>query len=311
MKFDRRLTDEIYTSDTVRLGKNAFQAMQETIYHNGGVGTITGYYDAELSILSVSDLLLHNLNHSYASLMEQTKGSLKNLFYKKDAAFLDNARFRQLQGEGEGRILTADGAPVYVRLYKKDAVDTDGTPIWIMSVQMNWAYENLALVNESIHSALWYFEFLSSSSIWCHPVISSDIWFPLCKGKIHASTNNNLKYPRFFDAFFLYSVFSVWTAQMEIGGMFRRDAGQNAPLLRHKTKGKSRIMNQNQAKEYYKKLFVNYPDVLSVEEATTLLGFKSQTAIIRRIHQHRIRCLKVGRSFMIPKEYLIDYLLDS
>ena len=89
------------------------------------------------------------------------------------------------------------------------------------------------------------FEFLSASSIWCHPVISSDIWFPLCKGKIHASTNNNLKYPRFFDAFFLYSVFSVWTAQMEIGGMFRRDAGQNAPLLRHKTKGKSRIMNQS------------------------------------------------------------------
>lgn len=103
------------------------------------------------------------------------------------------------------------------------------------------------------------FEFLSSSSIWCHPVISSDIWFPLCKGKIHASTNNNLEYPRFFDAFSPYSVFSVWTAQMEIGGMFRRDAGQNAPLLRHKTKGKSRIMNQNQAKEYYKKLFVNYP----------------------------------------------------
>lgn len=172
MKFDRRHTDEIYTSDTVRLGKNAFQAMRETIYHNGGVGTITGYYDAELSILSVSDLLLHNLNHSYASLMEQTKGSLKNLFYKKDAAFLDNARFRQLQGEGEGRILTADGSPVYVRLYKKDAVDTDGTPIWIMSVQMNWAYENLALVNESIHSALWYFECNENGEIvhvnWSH-----------------------------------------------------------------------------------------------------------------------------------------------
>ena len=155
------------------------------------------------------------------------------------------------------------------------------------------------------------FEFLSSSSIWCHPVISSDIWFPLCKGKIHASTNNNLKCPRFFDMFSLYSVFSIWTAQMEIGGMFRRDAGQNASLLRHKMKGKSRMMNQNQAKEYYEKMFVNYPDVLSVEEATTLLGFKSQTAIIRRIHQHRIRCLKVGRSFRIPKEYLIDYLLDS
>ena len=85
--------------------------MQETIYHNGGVGTITGYYDAELSILSVSDLLLHNLNHSYASLMEQTKGSLKNLFYKKDAAFLDNARFRQLQGEGKAGSSRQMGLP--------------------------------------------------------------------------------------------------------------------------------------------------------------------------------------------------------
>ena len=172
MKFDRRLTDKIYTSDTVRLGKNAFQAMQETIYHNGGVGTIAGYYDAELSILSVSDLLLHNLNHSYESLMEQTKGSLKNLFYKKDATFLDNAHFRQIKGEGEGQILTADGSPVYVRLYKEDVVDTNGTPIWIMSVQMNWAYENLALVNESIHSALWYFECNENSEIvhvnWSH-----------------------------------------------------------------------------------------------------------------------------------------------
>ena len=155
------------------------------------------------------------------------------------------------------------------------------------------------------------FEFLSASSIWCHPVISSDIWFPLCKGKIHVSANNNLKYPRFFDAFSLYSVFSVWTAQMEIGGMFRRDAGQNAPLLRHKTKGKSRMMNKFQARKFYRKMFANYPDVLTVEDATNLLGFKSQTGVIRRIHQNRIRYLKVGRNFMIPKEYLIDYLLSD
>jgi len=33
--------------------------------------------------------------------------------------------------------------------------------------------------------------------------------------------------------------------------------------------------------------------VLSVEEATTLLGFKSQTAIIRRIHQDRLPDLPI------------------
>lgn len=158
MKFNNRLTDEIYTSDTEKLGENVLQTMQNTIHQNGGVGTVTGYYDAGLPILSVSELLLHNLNHSYASLMEQTKGSLKNLFYGENVSFLEPERFRQIQGAGEGQILTADGTPVFVRLYKEDTVDADGRPLWVLSVQVNWAYEDLALVNESIHSAPWNFE---------------------------------------------------------------------------------------------------------------------------------------------------------
>ena len=158
MKFNNRLTDEIYTSDTEKLGENVLQAMQNTIHQNGGIGTVTGYYDAGLPILSVSELLLHNLNHSYASLMEQTKGSLKNLFYGENVSFLEPERFRQIQGAGEGQILTADGTPVFVRLYKEDTVDADGRPLWVLSVQVNWAYEDLALVNESIHSAPWNFE---------------------------------------------------------------------------------------------------------------------------------------------------------
>ena len=158
MKFNNRLTDEIYTSDTEKLGENVLQTMQNTIHQNGGIGTMTGYYDAGLPILSVSELLLHNLNHSYASLMERTKGLLKNLFYGENVGFLEPERFRQIRGAGEGQILTADGTPVYVRLYKEDAVDADGRPLWVLSVQVNWAYEDLALVNESIHSAPWTLE---------------------------------------------------------------------------------------------------------------------------------------------------------
>ena len=63
MKLNNRLTDEIYTSDTVKLGENAFRVMQETIHNNGGVGTITGDYDAELSILMDS---FTNARFSYA-----------------------------------------------------------------------------------------------------------------------------------------------------------------------------------------------------------------------------------------------------
>ena len=48
------------------------------------------------------------------------------------------------------------------------------------------------------------------------------------------------------------------------------------------------MMNKFQARKFYRKIFANYPDVLTVEDATNLLGFKSQTGVIRRIHQNRI-----------------------
>lgn len=168
---DRNI-DEIYSSDRVKLGEYALQVMQHTIRLNGGVGVMSGYYDAGLTILSVSDLLLHNLGYSYEALMKKTKGSLKNFFYGEDISFLEAERFRRIEGEGEAQVLTADGAPVFVRLYKKDAIDTEGNPIWVMSVQMNLAYENLSLVNESIRSALWYFDCDENSEIvrvsWSH-----------------------------------------------------------------------------------------------------------------------------------------------
>ena len=164
--------DGIHSSDMAKLGNSALQAMQKTIQFNGGVGTITGYFDAELSILSVSDLLLHNLGYSYASLMQQTGGSLKRLFYGENVSFLENERFRQIHGEGEGQVLTADGSPVCVRLYKENTADADGTPLWVISVHMDWDFENLALVNQSISSALWYFDCDENGEIiginWSH-----------------------------------------------------------------------------------------------------------------------------------------------
>ena len=150
MSYKNSYEDGIYSSDMTKLGDSVLQSMQETIQKNGGVGTITGYFDADLSILSIGDLLLHNLGYSYESLMAQTKGSLKKLFYGENVTFLENDRFRQIHGAGEGQILTADGAPVYVCLYKENTTDAAGKPVWVMSVQINWAYENLALVNESI-----------------------------------------------------------------------------------------------------------------------------------------------------------------
>ena len=53
--------DKIYSlGETVTGQTQAMsQAVQKTLENNGGVGIMTGFYDQNLSILSVSNLLLH------------------------------------------------------------------------------------------------------------------------------------------------------------------------------------------------------------------------------------------------------------
>ena len=76
--------DKIYSlGETVTGQTQAMsQAVQKTLENNGGVGIMTGSYDQNLSILSVNNLLLHSTGYTFDTFMEQTKGSLKNFFYK-------------------------------------------------------------------------------------------------------------------------------------------------------------------------------------------------------------------------------------
>lgn len=101
----RNYEDKIYSSNMTALGDNVFEALQKTIVNNGGVGTITGYFDSELTILSVSELLLYNIGYTYESFMKQTKGSLKNLFYGESSAFWMKNVSPLSKGEEKGGFL--------------------------------------------------------------------------------------------------------------------------------------------------------------------------------------------------------------
>ena len=174
MLYKENYEDKIYSLNKTVPGQtqDLSQAIQKTLENNGGVGMLTGYYDQNLSILSVSNLLLHSIGHTFDSFMKQTKGSLKNFFYGKDISILDRDRFLQIHGAGEAQILTADGTVNNVRLYKEDATDEAGRQIWIMSVQVNWDHVNLTLLNEAICSGFWYFDCDENSEIvnanWSH-----------------------------------------------------------------------------------------------------------------------------------------------
>ena len=63
--------------------------------------------------------------------------------------------------------------------------------------------------------------------------------------------------------------------------------------------------------ELCRKLFKDYPDLLTVSQLCEMLKFRSQTSIMRRIQQKRIPYYKDGRQYMIPKEWAIQYILSK
>lgn len=129
--------EKLYLTNEHLIEQEALGVIKNVILQNNAVGTLVGYYDEPLTILSVSDYLLKNLDYSFEQFDTFTKGSLKNLFCGENVSWLEIDRFREIHGAGEGKMLSCDGTPIAVRLYKDESVDSQGVPIWVLSVRVD------------------------------------------------------------------------------------------------------------------------------------------------------------------------------
>ena len=151
---------EIYSADTTAVAlTEANQAtIRKAIQMNHAVGFLTGYYDDALTITYFSDYILSGLGYTYEEFLQKTNRSLRSLFYGENLTFLAPERFCVLHGEGEGEMLTKDGHPLLVHMYKTDDVDAEGRPMWVLSVYTDLMKENLQLVNQVLRSGFWSFD---------------------------------------------------------------------------------------------------------------------------------------------------------
>ncbi len=58
-------------------------------------------------------------------------------------------------------------------------------------------------------------------------------------------------------------------------------------------------------------MFANYPDVVEVGQMCAMLGGIGRKTAYDLLRTGKIRCLKIGRSFKIPKTCIIDYLIGA
>ena len=59
------------------------------------------------------------------------------------------------------------------------------------------------------------------------------------------------------------------------------------------------------------KIFENYPDVVSVDELCLMLGGISKKLAYRLLSSGKIKSVKIGREYKIPKNYVRTYLLHT
>mgnify|MGYP003302783323 CR=1 FL=1 len=55
-------------------------------------------------------------------------------------------------------------------------------------------------------------------------------------------------------------------------------------------------------------MFQEYPDVVNVKLLSEMLGGISMKSVYKLLNQNKIGHLKIGRSFLIPKYHVIQYL---
>ena len=59
--------------------------------------------------------------------------------------------------------------------------------------------------------------------------------------------------------------------------------------------------------DVYRSVLKEYPDIMTVEEMSRALGICTKSGY-KLIREGKIKCLKVGRSYRIPKAHLLTFM---
>lgn len=64
-------------------------------------------------------------------------------------------------------------------------------------------------------------------------------------------------------------------------------------------------------KENYSLMFTSYPDIVDITQMRKMLGGIGVTLAYKLVKERKIKSIKIGREYKIPKSYIIEYLLDA
>lgn len=145
-------------------------AIDEAMNNNNPVGALVGRYDEQLTITAASHGFLDQLGFSDEDYFKGEEGSLLRLIYEPDLYLFSLEKFRNLHGKLEFRMRTKDGSRLYISAFKKDTLNEEGIPVWVLAVRVNPSGQNLSLINDVMETGMWTFEYDA------HGKLESVVW---------------------------------------------------------------------------------------------------------------------------------------
>ena len=70
------------------------------------------------------------------------------------------------------------------------------------------------------------------------------------------------------------------------------------------------MMSKN-LRENYSLMFTTYPDIVDITQMRKMLGGIGVTLAYKLLKQRKIKSLKIGREYKIPKSCIIEYLIEN
>lgn len=69
-------------------------------------------------------------------------------------------------------------------------------------------------------------------------------------------------------------------------------------------------MNE-ESKSPYSIMFTDYPDIVNIKQMRNMLGGIGVTLAYKLLKEGKIKYIKIGREYKIPKTFIINYLLQE
>lgn len=66
-----------------------------------------------------------------------------------------------------------------------------------------------------------------------------------------------------------------------------------------------------ESKNPYSIMFTDYPDIVNIKQMRNMLGGIGVTLAYKLLKEGKIKYVKIGREYKIPKTFIINYLLQE